>query len=148
MLISSAPATRARLAETRAQIEARYGKATSQYDSEATPGVSRAWYEHAGVSIKVTYIQNVCYGEDYIWSTAKPPSPGEVRVLLNTNSFGLVWLTLEQRLQAQGVMLGGQPDLTGRPDSPKGWDLCDPNARYDWGVLASWEKARMAPPSR
>ena len=141
------PPAPARRADTRAQVEARYGKPLSQQDDKETPGMCVCRYEHDGLSVAVTYIQGVCYGEDYVRAGGGPLSPDEVHVLLEANRCGLVWLTTMQALkakdsglitQADGTMIGSVPDTVFEPNSD-GWFLCNPRLRYEWCAASGWE---------
>ncbi len=145
LAVLAAPTVRGRLAETRAQIEARYGPVLSRTDVSGLPGAERCHYEHEGISITVTYIQGVCYAEAYAHLAGEPVSADEVRVLLEANSFGLIWLTIDQTLAAEKLAASRQPDLQFNPNSPDGWCLCDPKAGYAWCVTAAWKKANDKP---
>ena len=102
-LAVATPPAHGRLAETRAQVEARYGKPLSQRDDKETPGLCVCGYEHDGLSIEVTYIQGVCYEESYTRTAGRPLSADEVSVLREANRCGLVWLTPWQgRLLREG----------------------------------------------
>ena len=132
-LAVAASSMQGRLAETRAQIEARYGKALSQQDDKETTGMCVCRYEHDGLSIEATYIQNVCYGESYTWIVGGPLSADEMHVLLEANRCGLAWLTVEQTVMGQHT---GEHRAEMTFDVL--WFLCGSQGS-EWCAAAGWE---------
>lgn len=125
LLASVVQPMQARLGETKAQIQTRYGKpldiAASKYDgapilnqdtlTSGTTGFSKQAYSLNGVNIKVLFIDGKSSMEEYSKANTEAFADEEITILLSVNSAGHAW---ESDYHTDGdtaslLTTGGQP---------------------------------------
>ena len=80
----------ARLGETKAELDARYGPSVKRL--EADPGEEMLEYRHKDLFVLVTFVQGKSESEIYGHQDGKTPlSQNEIQSFLNINSFGKHW---------------------------------------------------------
>jgi len=82
----------ARIGETKAEIEARYGKALS---SSSGPGTPIFLYRKSGMQIGVVFIKGKSAAEFYSRIDKHGLSENEIKLLLDANSFNGQWVKSE-----------------------------------------------------
>lgn len=105
----------ARLGESEAEVEARYGKGKTML-SDAR-GVSKS-YKSGGLQIFVTFFEGRSNSEMYAKLNDGRLDDAEIRVLLDANSGGLQWEAGEQRSDGP---LWTVADRVAHYDRFKGW---------------------------
>lgn len=82
----------ARIGETAAELDARYGKPVRTFSgSFPAAEFEKRSYESAGISVEAYMWQGKCHRENYSHTSVSPLTPVEVDALMAANAGGRVW---------------------------------------------------------
>ena len=90
LLLTASYTASARLGETQAEMEARYGK-PSQNDGGMIAGGTRSTYILKSTGIVAYFVDGKCESEQYYKLSGDAFTNDEIRRLLNNNSMGSKW---------------------------------------------------------